>query len=102
MRPDLRIGPCRPIALLLGEQVEEAQTVGQVEDLLSHEEDHLVQTKFGGSVQRGTYVTVLSTMHVGELACPVLRIFGGRLRCRDRLWRALGRLARTGRRGCAM
>ena len=29
-------------------------------DILGHEDDHIVQTKFGGSVQKGTYVTGLS------------------------------------------
>ena len=29
-------------------------------DMLSHKDDHVVQTKFGGSVQKGTYVTGLS------------------------------------------
>ena len=33
-------------------------------DILSHEDDHLVQTKFGGSVQKGTYVTGLSDIDV--------------------------------------
>ena len=33
-------------------------------DILSHEDDHVVQTKFGGSVQKGTYVTGLSDVDV--------------------------------------
>ena len=33
-------------------------------DILSHEDDHVVQTKFGGSVQKGTYVTGLSDIDV--------------------------------------
>ena len=33
-------------------------------DVLSHEDDHVVQTKFGGSVQKGTYVTGLSDVDV--------------------------------------
>ena len=33
-------------------------------DMLSHEDDHVVQTKFGGSVQKGTYVTGLSDVDV--------------------------------------
>ena len=33
-------------------------------DILSHENDHVVQTKFGGSVQKGTYVTGLSDVDV--------------------------------------
>ena len=33
-------------------------------DILRHEDDHLVQTKFGGSVQKGTYVTGLSDVDV--------------------------------------
>ena len=33
-------------------------------DILRHEDDHVVQTKFGGSVQNGTYVTGLSDVDV--------------------------------------
>ena len=33
-------------------------------DILSHKDDHVVQTKFGGSVQKGTYVTGLSDVDV--------------------------------------
>ena len=33
-------------------------------DILRHEDDHVVQTKFGGSVQKGTYVTGLSDVDV--------------------------------------
>ena len=33
-------------------------------DSLRHEDDHVVQTKFGGSVQKGTYVTGLSDVDV--------------------------------------
>ena len=33
-------------------------------DVLGHEDDHVVQTKFGGSVQKGTYVTGLSDVDV--------------------------------------
>ena len=33
-------------------------------DILSHEDDHVVQTKFGGSLQKGTYVTGLSDVDV--------------------------------------
>lgn len=33
-------------------------------DILRHEDDHIVQTKFGGSVQKGTYVTGLSDVDV--------------------------------------
>lgn len=33
-------------------------------DILSHEDDHVVQTKFGGSVQKRTYVTGLSDVDV--------------------------------------
>ena len=33
-------------------------------DILTHEDDHMVQTKFGGSVQKGTYVTGLSDVDV--------------------------------------
>ena len=33
-------------------------------DILSHEDDHVVQTKFGGSVRKGTYVTGLSDIDV--------------------------------------
>ena len=33
-------------------------------DILGHEDDHVVQTKFGGSVQKGTYVTGLSDVDV--------------------------------------
>ena len=33
-------------------------------DILRHEDDHVVQTKFGGSVQKGTYVTGLSNVDV--------------------------------------
>ena len=33
-------------------------------DILRHEDDHVVQTKFGGSVQKGTYVTSLSDVDV--------------------------------------
>ena len=33
-------------------------------DILKHENDHVVQTKFGGSVQKGTYVTGLSDVDV--------------------------------------
>ena len=33
-------------------------------DILRHEDDHVVQTKFGGSVQKGTYVTALSDVDV--------------------------------------
>ena len=33
-------------------------------DILGHEDDHIVQTKFGGSVQKGTYVTGLSDVDV--------------------------------------
>ena len=33
-------------------------------DLFRHEDDHVVQTKFGGSVQKGTYVTGLSDVDV--------------------------------------
>ena len=33
-------------------------------DILRHEDDHAVQTKFGGSVQKGTYVTSLSDVDV--------------------------------------
>ena len=33
-------------------------------DILRHEDDHVVQTKFGGSVQKGTYVTGLSDIDV--------------------------------------
>ena len=33
-------------------------------DILSHEDDHVVQTKFGGSVQKGTYVTGLSDIDI--------------------------------------
>ena len=35
-----------------------------VSDILRHEDDHVVQTKFGGSVQKGTYVTGLSDVDV--------------------------------------
>ena len=36
-------------------------------DILRHEDDHVVQTKFGGSVQKGTYVTGLSdVLHCTE------------------------------------
>ena len=33
-------------------------------DILRHEDNHVVQTKFGGSVQKGTYVTGLSDVDV--------------------------------------
>ena len=33
-------------------------------DILNHEDDHVVQTKFGGSVQKGTYVAGLSDVDV--------------------------------------
>ena len=33
-------------------------------DVLSHKDDYVVQTKFGGSVQKGTYVTGLSDVDV--------------------------------------
>ena len=33
-------------------------------DILRHEDDHVVQTKFGGSVQKGTFVTGLSDVDV--------------------------------------
>ena len=33
-------------------------------DILNHEDDQVVQTKFGGSVQKGTYVTGLSDVDV--------------------------------------
>lgn len=33
-------------------------------DILRHEDDHVVQTKFGGSIQKGTYVTGLSDVDV--------------------------------------
>ena len=33
-------------------------------DILRHEDDHVVQTKFGGSVQKGTYVTGLNDVDV--------------------------------------
>ena len=33
-------------------------------DILMHEDNHVVQTKFGGSVQKGTYVTGLSDVDV--------------------------------------
>ena len=33
-------------------------------DVLSHDDDHVVQTKFGGSVQKGTYVTGLSDVDI--------------------------------------
>ena len=33
-------------------------------DILRHEDDLVVQTKFGGSVQKGTYVTGLSDVDV--------------------------------------
>ncbi len=33
-------------------------------DILRHEDDHVAQTKFGGSVQKGTYVTGLSDVDV--------------------------------------
>ena len=33
-------------------------------DVLRHEDDHVVQVKFGGSVQKGTYVTGLSDVDV--------------------------------------
>ena len=33
-------------------------------DILRHADDHVVQTKFGGSVQKGTYVTGLSDVDV--------------------------------------
>ena len=33
-------------------------------DVLRHEDDHMVQTKFGGSVQKGTYVTGLSDVDI--------------------------------------
>ena len=35
-----------------------------VSDILRHADDHVVQTKFGGSVQKGTYVTGLSDVDV--------------------------------------
>ncbi len=36
-------------------------------DILRHEDDHVVQTKFGGSVQKDTYVTGLSdVLHCTE------------------------------------
>lgn len=38
--------------------------LGSVCDILSHEDGHVVQTKFGGSVQKGTYVTGLSDVDV--------------------------------------
>ena len=33
-------------------------------DILRHEDNHVVQTKFGGSVQKGTYVTGLSDVDI--------------------------------------
>ena len=33
-------------------------------NILSHDDDHVVQTKFGGSVQKGTFVTGLSDVDV--------------------------------------
>ena len=38
--------------------------LNRVCDILRHEDDHVVQTKFGGSVQKGTYVTGLSDVDV--------------------------------------
>ena len=41
-----------------------ARHLKSVCDILRHEDDHVVQTKFGGSVQKGTYVTGLSDVDV--------------------------------------
>ena len=38
----------------------------------TREDDHIVQTKFGGSVQKGTYVTGLSDIDVLLIVNPVL------------------------------
>ena len=41
-----------------------ARHLKSVCDILRNEDDHVVQTKFGGSVQKGTYVTGLSDVDV--------------------------------------
>ena len=41
-----------------------ARHLKSVCEILRHEDDHVVQTKFGGSVQKGTYVTGLSDVDV--------------------------------------
>ena len=41
-----------------------ARRLESVCDILRHEDDHVVQTKFGGSVEKGTYVTGLSDVDV--------------------------------------
>ncbi len=46
--------------------------LGGVRDILSHEDGHVLQPKFGGSVQKRTYVTDLSDVDV------LLQITGGK------------------------